>query len=122
MALRFSYVIPLVSAVWFFAPAPAIAETVRFATMNFAPYALADSEDGKRGLFVDINAAIAARAGIGIVDRVVPIARVMKNLQHGVSDCAIFLLSSWSEANFVAVAEVVGQFDSAVRRRIRRQW
>ncbi len=114
MASRFSLVVPLLTVVWVFAPALAAAETVKFTTMDFAPYALADGEGGKRGLFVDINAAIAKRAGIGLVDSVVPIARVMKNLQHGVSDCAVFLLSPWSEANLVAVAEVVGQFDSVI--------
>jgi len=82
--------------------------------MNFAPYALAEDDGGRRGLFVDINAAIAARAGIDIVDSVVPIARVMKNLQRGVSDCAVFLLSPWSEENFLAVAEVVDRFDSVI--------
>ena len=82
--------------------------------MNFAPYALAEDGGGRRGLFVDINAAIAARAGIDIVDSVVPIARVMKNLQRGVSDCSVFLLSPWSGANFLAVAEVVDRFDSVI--------
>ncbi|MCZ6861517.1 MAG: transporter substrate-binding domain-containing protein [Alphaproteobacteria bacterium] len=114
MASRFSYVIVLLSVVWVSAPAPATAETVKFTTMNFAPYALAEDDSGRRGLFVDINATIAAKAGIDIVDSVVPIARVMKNLQRGVSDCAVFLLSPWSGANFLAVAEVVDRFDSVI--------
>ncbi len=114
MASRFSFVVSLLTAYWVFAPTPATAESVRFTTMDFAPYALAEDEGGRRGIFVDINSAIAVRAGIAIVDSVVPIARVMKNLQRGDSDCAIFLLSPWSEANFVMVAEVIGQFDSVI--------
>jgi len=114
LASRFSCIAVLLSVVWVSASTLAIAETVKFTTMDFAPYALAEDEGGKRGIFVDINSAIAVRAGIDIVDSVVPIARAMKNLQRGDSDCAIFLLSPWSEANFLAVAEVIGQFDSVI--------
>ncbi len=45
-----------------FAPALAASEAVRFATVDFAPYALNDGKGERRGLIVDINAAIAARA------------------------------------------------------------
>ena len=97
-----------------FAPALAASEAVRFATVDFAPYALSDGKGERRGLIVEINATIAARAGVTIVDSVLPIARVLKNLQRGVSDCAVFLLSPWSNDKFVAVAEVYGHFDSVV--------
>lgn len=96
------------------APKYAIAGPVRFVTMNFAPYALDQNNPDRRGFVVDIHAAIAARAGIEITDNVLPIARLMKNLERGMSDCSVFLLSPWSKANFVPVAEVMGRFPSII--------
>jgi len=97
---------------WQFAPVVAAPDTVRFATLDFAPYAL--DKDSKRGFIVDMNAAISAKAGVEIVDVVMPIARLMKHLLRGQSDCSIFLLSPWSESNFTAVAEVHNRFDSII--------
>ena len=95
-------------------PCWAAGAPLRFATVDFAPYALVNGTPEKPGLIVEINAAIAARAKVKISDTILPIARVMKNLRHGLSDCAVFLLSPWSKERFIAVGEVIGRFDSIV--------
>ncbi len=93
---------------------PIDAETVRFATFDFAPYALRDDPDGRLGLFVDIDRAIAARANITITDRVLPIARALKDLERGVSDCSVFVLTSWSEDNFIPVAQINDRLETVI--------
>ncbi len=104
----------LTTAIWLLTFTTSAMETVRFATMDFAPYAIVDGKDGRRGLFMDMDAAIADKAEVNMTDTILPVARVMKNLEHGVSDCAVFLLSPWSRAKFVAVAEAIGRFESIV--------
>jgi len=90
---------------------PIIAETVNFVTFDLVPYALSDDPDGRLGLFVDINKAIAIRAGVTFTDTVLPIARALKNLERGLSDCAVFVLTPWSKVEFTPVAEVLNRFD-----------
>lgn len=94
-----------------FASRSTFAETVRFGTFDFAPYALHDDPEGRLGLFVDINTAIATRAGVTISNSVLPIARVVKNMERGVSDCAVFVQTPWTKDNFVQVAEIHNQLD-----------
>jgi len=62
---------------WPFSPVVAAPETVRFATLDFAPYVL--DKDSKRGFIVDMNAAIAAKAGVEIVDGAFPIECARKS-------------------------------------------
>lgn len=102
------FVFTLLSMLVFsFTSKPIFAETIKFATFDFAPYALRDDPDGRRGLFIDIDTAIAARAGITITDSVLPIARALKSMERGASDCSVFLLTPWSDANFIPVAKIL---------------
>ena len=97
-----------------FAIKPMFAETVKFGTFDFAPYVLHDDPEGRLGLFVDITAAIAARAGIASTNSVLPIARVVKNMEHGVSDCAVIVQTPWTKVNFIQVAEIHNRLDIVV--------
>ncbi len=114
MLFRCVYGMPLLLAAWIFAAMPARAAPVRFMTVELAPYGINDGQAGKRGLIVDIDAAIAARSGVAIVDSVRPIARVMKSLESGTADCAVFLRTAWSKARFIAVAKIYDSFASIV--------
>lgn len=93
---------------------PVFAENLEFATIDLAPYALHDDPGGRLGLVVDIDFAIADRAGISITDEVLPIARALKSLKHGITDCLVMALTPWSEENFIPVAEVLSRFDAAI--------
>ena len=92
----------------------AAAAPVRIAAFDFAPYVLPEPQEGRAGLFVDFGEEIGRRAGVDVVQEIVPISRVMKNLIHGLSDCAIFLLSPWSEERFVPVGPVLDRFESVI--------
>jgi len=93
---------------------PIYAEPVRFATFDFAPYALRDDPQGRLGLFIDIDRAIASRANITIIDSVLPIARALKNMERGVSDCSVFVLTSWSKDNFIPVAKINDRLETVI--------
>ncbi|TLP60459.1 amino acid ABC transporter substrate-binding protein [Parasedimentitalea maritima] len=93
---------------------PAFAELVRYATIDYAPYALHDDPQGRLGLFVDINTAIADRAELNHSDTLLPISRVIKNLEHDVSDCGVFLLTSISKEAYIPVAKILDRFDTII--------
>ncbi|SMP12224.1 substrate-binding periplasmic protein [Shimia sagamensis] len=83
-----------------------IAETVEFGTFDFAPYVLHDDPEGRLGLFVDITTAIADRAEVPIINSVLPIARVIKNLEHGLTDCVVALETPWTLEHLIQVSEI----------------
>ncbi|MFY0681036.1 MAG: transporter substrate-binding domain-containing protein [Thalassovita sp.] len=90
------------------------AEPLQFATIGLVPYALEDPSAEKPGMIVEINAAIAERAQVEIVDTTVPITRLVKNLQRGVSDCAILARSAKNEQTFEPVALVMEDLDRVI--------
>ncbi|WP_167740294.1 substrate-binding periplasmic protein [Parasedimentitalea huanghaiensis] len=93
---------------------PAKSQELDFATMDLVPYALRDDSSGRPGLIVEINKMIAEQANVSITDEILPIARALKNLEHGVTDCAVIALTPWSEENFIPIAEVLDKFDGTV--------
>ncbi|NIZ62634.1 hypothetical protein DL239_16810 [Sedimentitalea sp. CY04] len=97
-----------------FASKPMLAETVKFGTFDFPPYALHNDPEGRLGLFVDISNAITARAGISTTNSILPIARVVKDMERGVSDCAIIVQTPWTKENFLQVAEIHNRLDIIV--------
>ena len=97
-----------------FTSKPMFAESVKFGTFDFAPYALHDDPEGRLGLFVDINSAIAAKAGITFTDSVLPIARVVKDMEHGITDCAVIVQTPWAIDNFIQVAEIHNRLEIIV--------
>jgi ABC-type amino acid transport substrate-binding protein len=109
-----AFVVLIFAGLSLVAPRLAVAEPLRFATINFEPYALDQDSPDRRGFIVDVHAAIAARADLQMTENVLPIARLLKNLERGLSDCSVFLLSPWSKANFVPVAEIMARFPSII--------
>jgi len=93
---------------------PAFAEDIAFATVDLVPYALHDDAGGRLGLMSDIDSAIADRAGLSYTDDVFPMARAIKNLEHGITDCVVLALTPWSEAKFIPVAKVLDRFDAII--------
>ena len=92
----------------------ALAEPVRFVIVDFPPYALHDDPEGRLGLMADIDIAIAERAGLSVTDKVLPMARAIKNLERGLSDCAVIALTPWSEEKFLPVAKILNRFDAII--------
>ncbi len=107
-------IVSLIVVICLLGSKPLIAETIRFRTADFVPYVLKNDKSGRPGLLIEINLAIVDKANLGIENQAVPIARLLKDLQNNFTDCAIFLLSPWSKARFIAVAKVYDQFDSIV--------
>lgn len=101
-------------------PAPGVAgdgragDPLRFATMNLAPYGIADDAPGAPGLFRAVNAAIVARAGLVAEDRILPLNRMLKHLQMGHFDCAITLAMPTIGAYLQPVAEIRPRFTSVL--------
>mgnify|MGYP000580439632 CR=1 FL=1 len=91
----------------------AFAEPIKFATVDYVPYALHDDIHGRWG-FADVNEAIAERAGIAISEDVLPMARTIKNLERGLTDCVVFARTPWSEEKFQPVAKILDRFDAAI--------
>ncbi len=112
MCLKFSLTTLLAALV--LPMSSAFAEPVRFVTIDYAPYALHEDTLGRLGLFVDIHAAIAERAELAYSDNALPIPRVIKNLEHNISDCGVFLLTPWSEGIYIPVAKVLDRFDTII--------
>ena len=92
----------------------AFAESVRFATIDYEPYALHDDPSGRLGLLVDIHSAIAERAELAYSDNSLPIPRLIKNLDHDISDCSVFLLTPWSEGVYLPVAKALDRVDTII--------
>ncbi|TLP67145.1 transporter substrate-binding domain-containing protein [Parasedimentitalea maritima] len=93
---------------------PVFAEGLSFATVDLVPYVLHDDPGGRLGLMVDIDTAIAERMGIPVADEVLPMARAIKNLERGLTDCVVIALTPWSESKFQPVAKILNRFDAAI--------
>ncbi len=100
-----------------FAANSSFAETVEFGTFDFAPYVLHDDPEGRLGLFVDITTAIAEQADVPINNSVLPIARVVKNLERGLTDCVVALKTPWSIENLDQVSEIHDRMESVIATR-----
>ena len=80
---------------------------IEFATMDLEPYGFAEADEERRGIFSEIADAIAARSGLSIRNRVMPIKRMLKQVELGVSDCGIFLLQGSFSESYDQVALVM---------------
>ncbi|WP_294224873.1 transporter substrate-binding domain-containing protein [uncultured Shimia sp.] len=94
-----------------------IAETVKFGTFDFAPYVLHDDPEGRLGFFVDISTAIVDRADVSFTNSVLPIARVVKDLERGITDCVVALQTPWSLETLVQVSEIHDRLDIIIATR-----
>ena len=75
--------------------------------MELEPYGFAGIGGERQGIFSDIVTAIGARSGLTHRNRVMPLKRMLKQLELGVSHCGIFLRQPWSEGRFDQVSLVM---------------
>lgn len=115
MKQSLNYVVSMIVAV--FGANASTAETVEFGTFDFAPYVLHDDPEDRLGLFVEIMAAIVNRADVPVNNSVLPIARVIKNLERGLTDCVIALETPWSLENLDQVSEIHDRMDIIIATR-----
>lgn len=89
--------------------------TLKFVTMDIAPYGmLAEEKNSERGLFREISAALSAKIGIKIVDKLLPLKRMLKGLQVGRYDCGIFLKLPIFDKKYEPIAEIRESFDVVI--------
>jgi len=86
------------------ATSAARAEPVRFHTLDIPPYGFTDAAGMKHGMLYDIANVIADEAGLNISHDLVPLARIVKEVQQGVPLCTIVTKSPFSESMATAVA------------------
>ncbi len=88
---------------------------LQFVTMDLAPYGMSvDEKNSESGLFREINAALSAKISIKIVDRLLPVKRMLSDLQAGKYDCGIFLKLPIFEKRYDPIAEIRKSFDVVI--------
>lgn len=100
-----------------FATFCARADTVRFITIDVAPWAWSDSTTGeKRGVFPDLVRELERRTGHKIDMSLQPFVRINRELEAGARDCSIVV---WVEDNarFLVAGELVSQHPMGVLAR-----
>ncbi|WP_299425175.1 transporter substrate-binding domain-containing protein [uncultured Shimia sp.] len=110
-----SYVVSLIVTI--FGANASTADTVEFGTFDFAPYVLHDDPEGRHGLFLDITTAIADRADVPINNSVLPIARVIKNMERGLTDCVVALETPWTLEHLAQVSEIHDRLEIIIATR-----
>ena len=75
----------------------AYAEPLEFHTLDIPPFGFKDESGNKRGMLYDIAKAITTKADIEATHSLVPLARVVKELQNGRKLCTIVTRSPFSE-------------------------
>lgn len=100
--------------IWSLSGSAARAQAIEFATFDVVPYVLHDDPEDRSGLFLDFNKAISDRAGMPHVSTVLPIARAMKNVETGVSDCLISASSPRATEKLLPVAVIIENIDAVI--------
>jgi polar amino acid transport system substrate-binding protein len=94
-----------------------LADTVRFITIDVAPWAWADSATGeKHGVFPDVMREIERRTGHSIDMSLQPFVRINRELESGARDCTIVV---WIDSNesFLVPGELVSQHPMGILAR-----
>ncbi len=104
-------------AIALFGANASIADPVEFGTFDLAPYVLHDDPEGRPGLFMEITTAIADRADVPVANSVLPIARVIKNLERGLTDCVVALETPWTVEHLIQVSEIHDQLEIIIATR-----
>ncbi len=73
-----------------------VAEHLRIVTIQMAPFGFFTNDKKSTGMLYDIGNRIAEEAGFSYKNKIVPFARMIKNLKNGGADFGIFFVS---EAN-----------------------
>lgn len=83
---------------------PLAAEPLNFDTLKIRPFGFIDDEGRTVGSTYQMANAIALEAGLEIDNALVPLSRIIKNLQQDKPSCTIVTRSPFSESFSVAVA------------------
>jgi ABC-type amino acid transport substrate-binding protein len=79
-------------------------EELSIATIQVAPFGFFTEDEKSTGLLYDMANLIAEAAGFSYVNRIVPFARMIAELESGESDFSIFFLSKKNEKAALQVA------------------
>ncbi len=71
----------------------AVAEELKIDTVQMPPFGFRIENGKETGLLYEISNLIAEKAGFSYKNRIVPLARLLKELEHGSADFGIFLYS-----------------------------
>ena len=93
-------------ATCFIQVAHAAAPALEFHSLDLPPFGFKDANGQKRGMLFDIAKAITNEAKIPSLHTLVPLARVVKEIQHGKKLCTIVTRSPFSEVIAIPVAYV----------------
>lgn len=85
----------------------AASDRLNIVTVEMAPFGFFTKDKKSTGLLYDISNQIAEAAGIPYNNRIVPFARLIKELESGRADFGIFFLSKTNEKIAVKVAPVI---------------
>jgi len=83
------------------------ADELKIDTVQMPPFGFRTATGKDTGLLYDISNLIAEKAGFSYKNRIVPLARLLKELEHGVADFGIFL---HSEKNDPIIIPVIALF------------
>ncbi|MCP4346214.1 MAG: transporter substrate-binding domain-containing protein [Desulfobacterales bacterium] len=84
-----------------------VAEQLRIVTIQMAPFGFFTKDKKSTGMLYDIGGRIAKEAGFSYKNKIVPFARMIKNLKDGDADYGIFFVSEANSKVAKKVARVI---------------
>lgn len=81
--------------------------TLKFATMNIKPYGIEDPNNLEIGIFREIHQSIAHTSKITVQDTLLPLKRMIGEIEVGKTNCGTFIRSSLNEVKYEQIAEVI---------------
>ena len=85
---------------------PSSAETLTFDTLDLPPFGFMSDDGHMVGSAFDIANAIAEEAGLEIDNALVPLTRIIRNLERDRPSCTIVTRSPYSEGFSIPVADI----------------
>jgi polar amino acid transport system substrate-binding protein len=92
---------------FFPAPNTAISESIRIVTPEMPPFGFYTEDKKSSGILYEISNQIAEEAGFSYSNRIVPFARLIWELESGMADFGIFLVSKENEKIAIKVAPII---------------
>ena len=89
-------------------------EPLRFHTLELPPFGFLDETDAPRGILFDVTEALIKEADIDTDHRLLPMARIIRQLSVGKTDCTIVTRSPYSESLAEPVADLKTPVHGAV--------
>ncbi len=92
---------------FFLSSVPVSAESLKIATIQLKPFGFFDKDKNSKGILYDLSSRIAKDAGFSYENRIVPYARVMKELADGTSDFSLVYTNDTLEKYALQVMPVM---------------